>query len=240
MFRRAFIADTDEGMRRQIASLLEGEGFSTVAFSDGDQLLSACREETPAIVLLDTQLTGTDGLTVCSELRREDSFLPILIVSARNTPYDRVTGLTFGCDDYLGKPFLPMELVARVRSLLRRSRQLVAGTEWETSLSFGPLELHPGQRSTTLGGKKLMLTPAEFDFLAYIIQHAGAAVSRKELLKNLWELDWQADTRATDDLVKRLRRKLREANSPVQIETVWGYGFRLVMEGGEEKPEQEE
>lgn len=234
ILRRAYIADTDQGMREQIASLLEGEGFSVVTFSDGDQLLSTCRGETPTIVLLDTQLTGTDGLTVCSELRRENPFLPIMIVSARNTPYDRVTGLTFGCDDYLDKPFLPMELVARIRALMRRSHRSTPMQEDRQTVSFGPLVLLLSQRSALLGDRRLLLTPTEFDFLAYLMQQGGSAVSRKELLKNLWELDWQADTRATDDLVKRLRRKLREAGSAVQIETVWGYGFRLSLRESEE------
>ena len=226
-----YLADTDEKTRKQMASLLEEEGFSTAAFSSGEALLDACRENVPTLVILDVLLSKPDGLSVCANLRRANPALPIIIVSARNTPYDRVTGLTFGCDDYLGKPFLPLELVARIRSLLRRSQHAASPTDEDgREQAFGPLRLLPEQRIAFLGEKRLSLTPAEFDFLAYLIRHNGSAVSRKELLKNLWELDWQADTRATDDLVKRLRRKLREAGSPVRIETVWGYGFRLTLE----------
>ena len=154
-----------------------------------------------------------------------------------DSPYDRVTGLTMGCDDYLTKPFLPLELAARIRALLRRTQaaQEATGLSYEGQiLSFGPLRLLTEQRVAFLGETRFPLTPAEFDFLSYLINSKGNAVSRKELLKNLWDLDWQADTRVTDDLVKRLRRKLRDAGSPVQIETVWGFGFRLSMENESE------
>lgn len=117
-----------------------------------------------------------------------------------------------------------------MRSLLRRT-QSTAKTQTETaSLQFGTLQLFPERRSAFLDGTPLALTPTEFDFLAYLIQHQERAVSRDELLQTLWQMDWQADTRATDDLVKRLRRKLRDLHSSVHIETVWGFGFRIAME----------
>ena len=186
----------------------------------------------PDLVILDIMMPGTDGLSVCSQLRQKDADLPIMIVSARDSPYDRVTGLTLGGDDYLIKPFLPLELVARIRALLRRSKRNTpsAAEESPSELKFGSLSLSPALRSATLHGEPLSLTPTEFDFLAYLTAHQDRAVSRQELLNALWQFDWQADTRAADDLLKRLRRKLREHQSDVRIETVWGYGFKLVPE----------
>lgn len=177
-------------------------------------------------------MPGTDGLSVCSALRKASADLPIIIVSAKDSPYDRVTGLTLGSDDYLVKPFLPLELVARVRALLRRAQKAAPSSEAAQELTYGALRLFPERRNALLNDTPLTLTPTEFDFLAYLVQHQERAVSRDELLQALWQVDWQADTRATDDLVKRLRRKLREQQSPVRVETVWGFGSRISMEAG--------
>ena len=148
--------------------------------------------------------------------------------------------MTLGGDDYLVKPFLPLELVARVHALLRRAQMGAVGDAGEGSvarastdcLAFGPLRLRPKRRQATLDGKPFPLTPTEFDFLVYMVQRQDRAVSREELLRTLWEIDWKADTRATDDLVKRLRRKLCDAACPICIETVWGFGFRISLQEG--------
>ncbi|MDO4286083.1 MAG: response regulator transcription factor [Eubacteriales bacterium] len=225
-----YIADDEKNIREPVSAFLSREEFSVRAFPDGDSLMTACERAMPNLVILDIMMPGTDGLSICSRLRQADSELPIIIVSAKDSPYDRVTGLTLGSDDYLVKPFLPLELVARVRALLRRSRQTGQTGELEKELSFGPLMMSPARRTAFMGNQSLSLTPTEFDFLAYLVRNQDRAVSREELLKALWQLDWQADTRATDDLVKRLRKKFREILSPVRISTVWGYGFRLTME----------
>ena len=229
-----YLADDEKNIRELMNAFLTQEGFSVRTFADGDSLLAACAQKMPDLVILDIMMPGTDGLSVCSQLRQKDADLPIIIVSAKDSPYDRVTGLTLGGDDYLVKPFLPLELVARIRALLRRSNRhsLSADAAAPSELSFGSLVLSPALRSATLHGEPLPLTPTEFDFLAYLTEHQDRAVSREELLRALWQFDWQADTRATDDLLKRLRRKLREHQSDVRIETVWGYGFKLALEAG--------
>ncbi|WP_428817494.1 response regulator transcription factor [Clostridium butyricum] len=226
MSQSIYLADDEKNIRDLIAAFLSQEGFGVQTFADGDSLMSACNRSMPDLVILDIMMPGTDGLSVCSTLRKNNTALPIIIVSAKDSPYDRVTGLTLGSDDYLIKPFLPLELVARVRSLLRRTQT----SNTLENVSFGALQLSLDRRSALLNGYPLTLTPTEFDFLAYLVQHQERAVRRDELLQALWQVDWQADTRATDDLVKRLRRKLRELNSPVRIETVWGFGFRIAQE----------
>ena len=229
-----YVAGDEKNIRELIAAFLVQEGFHVQTFSSGDALLAACEEDIPDLVVLDIMMPGTDGLSVCSTLRKANPQLPIIIVSAKDSPYDRVTGLTLGSDDYLIKPFLPLELVARVKALLRRSRNEPRNTGLSQPLSYGPLVLSPELRTATLNQEPLTLTPTEFDFLSYLIQNQERAVSREELLQTLWQMDWQADTRMADDLVKRLRRKLRERGSPVRIETVWGYGFRLEREESQE------
>lgn len=227
-----FVADDEKNIRDLIAAFLSQEGFEVKTFENGDALLSACNAALPDLVILDIMMPGTDGLSICSMLRKANTDLPIIIVSAKDSPYDRVTGLTLGSDDYLIKPFLPLELVARVRALLRRAQKAAPSGEAAQELTYGALCLFPERREALLNNSPLTLTPTEFDFLAYLVQHQDRAVGRDELLQALWQVDWQADTRATDDLVKRLRRKLRERQSPVRVETVWGFGFRISMEEG--------
>lgn len=230
MSQKIYIADDEKNIRELIAAFLFQEGFEVKTFENGNELIKACLESLPDLVVLDIMMPETDGLSVCSVLRKLSEELPIIIVSAKDSPYDRVTGLTIGSDDYLVKPFLPLELVARVRSLLRRSRKNNDNDTVVRELTFGALKLFPERRSALLNGELLTLTPSEFDFLAYLVKHSNRAVSRNELLQELWQVSWQTDTRAADDLVKRLRRKLRNMHSSVHIETVWGFGFRISME----------
>lgn len=230
MPQSVYLADDEKNIRDLIALFLSQEGFSVQTFSDGDALLAACRISLPDLIILDIMMPGTDGLSICSQLRQENSDLPIIIVSAKDSPFDRVTGLTLGSDDYLIKPFLPQELVARVRALLRRSQKKSQTAGVPSELTFGALTLSPNLHTAVLSHEPLTLTPTEFDFLSYMITHQERAVSRDELLQTLWKMDWQSDTRATDDLVKRLRRKLRAQQSNIRIETVWGFGFRLALE----------
>lgn len=227
---RIYLADDERNIRELIAAFLSREGYEVESFENGNDLLEACENDLPDLVILDVMMPGVDGLAVCSTLRRNHGDLPIIIVSAKDSPYDRVTGLTLGCDDYLVKPFLPIELVARVKAVLRRSRKsgpAPADGAAPGEVSFGALRLSPERRDAFLGGERLPLTPAEFDFLVYLVERENRAVSREELLEALWGIDWRADTRAADDLVKRLRRKLKAAGGSVSVETVWGFGFRI-------------
>ena len=224
-----YVADDEKEILDLISVSLRREGYAVSPFTNGDDLMTACESKLPALVILDVMMPGTDGLSVCSALRLQYPNLPILILSVKGSPLDRVTGLTLGCDDYMTKPFLLLELSARVRSLLRRSQPVVRHAAGMPTLSYGPLVIYQSRHEATISGKPLSLTPTEFDFLSYLIRHADTAVSREEILKTLWQVNWQTDTRAADDLVKRLRRKLRAYGDVIRIETVWGYGFRLSL-----------
>lgn len=230
MAQSVYLADDEKNIRDLMALFLSQEGFDVQTFPDGDSLLESCFQGMPDLVILDIMMPGSDGLSICSKLRQTNPDLPIIIVSAKDSPFDRITGLTLGSDDYLVKPFLPQELVARVRAVLRRVQKTPAESNEPSELTFGTLTLFPSLHTAMLNHQPLSLTPAEFDFLSYMILNHERAVSREELLQTLWKMEWQADTRAADDLVKRLRRKLRARQSDIHIETVWGFGFRLAKE----------
>ena len=229
MAQLIYFADDEKNIRDLIEAFLKQEGYEVVTFKDGDSLLAACNEKMPDLAVVDILMPGTDGLKVCQTLKKKDKMLPIIIVSAKDSPYDRVTGFSSGSDDYLVKPFLPLELIFRVKALLKRSSKNAENNEEnvDTKYSLGSLDIYPQRRRTELSGKELMVTPGEFDFLLYMMKNKDRAVSRDELLKTIWQMNWEADTRAADDLVKRLRRKMRDIGSDVYVETVWGYGFRL-------------
>lgn len=234
MEKRIYVADDEEHIRLLIKGFLENEGFLVETFTDGKTLLEAFSKEPADMVILDVMMPGMDGFTVCRQLRK-DSTVPIIIVSAKDQPLDRITGLTLGSDDYLAKPFLPLELVARVKAMFRRQeflkQQESSDAPEEKELCFGDLWLNGKLRTILLNGESFPATPSEFDFLYYMMKHGDRAVSREELFKEVWHAQSaEMDSRAADDLVKRFRKKLKERGSRVRIETVWGFGFYLSEE----------
>ena len=228
MSQLIYYADDEKHIRELIEVFLVQEGYEVRTFADGKEILDACKNKIPDLVIVDILMPGVDGLSVCHSLRTMSSDLPIIIVSAKDSPYDRVTGFSAGSSDYMVKPFLPLELVFRVKALLRskQTAQDIDNIE-EEECAIGNLKLLPKKRKAQIDDKEFMLTPGEFDFLYYMILRKDRAVSRDELLESIWKMSYQADTRATDDLVKRLRKKLRDNRCNIHIETVWGYGFRL-------------
>ncbi|HAM62534.1 MAG: DNA-binding response regulator [Firmicutes bacterium GWF2_51_9] len=226
MGKLIYIADDDSNIRVIIGSFLRNEGYEVLDFDTGDALLERFFQFPSDMVILDLMMSGSDGLTICRKLRERFN-VPIIIVSARDSELDRITGITMGSDDYLVKPFSPVELVARVKALFRRI-SLDKSTSTSDRLVFGELSLNLSTRECFFHSDRIDLTPTELAFLAYMFQNNGRAVSRNELLKNVWKFDFEADTRATDDILKRLRKKI--ASSNVKIESVWGFGFKLALE----------
>lgn len=229
MSKYIYIADDEEYIRSLMKTFLENEGFKVRVFADGYSILRAVEARVPDLVILDIMMPGEDGLSVCATIRKK-STVPIIIVSAKDSPLDRVTGITLGSDDYLVKPFLPLELTARVKALLRRSEITAASAteRQEAHYICGNLELDARSRKVRVDGQPMAVTPTEFDFLRYLFERIHTAVSKKELLEHVWKYeDSLDDTRMADDLVKRLRKKLREKNASAVIETIWGFGFRL-------------
>jgi DNA-binding response OmpR family regulator len=223
MKQRIYIADDEANIRFIISSFLKNEGYEVLDFEDGDSLFDLFMKQPCDMVILDLMMQGTDGLSICMKLR-ERTNVPIIIVSARDSELDRITGITMGSDDYLVKPFSPVELVARVKALFRRV-QMDQKSHQQEIYTYEDILINIAQRSVKIKDVPLVLTPTEFLLLTYLFQHSDRAVSRAELLKNVWNFDFEADTRATDDIMKRLRKKL--ILSEVLIEAVWGFGFKL-------------
>lgn len=237
--KKIYIADDEENIRNLLKMFLTKEGFSVEAFSDGEALLQAFMQQPADMVILDIMMPRMDGFSVCSSLRRKSN-VPIIMVSARDTEADRITGITLGSDDYLVKPFSPSELVVRVKSLFRRIEMDRKVLDQGNDMTMGNLTVLPHQKCALVDGVNLDLTLTELSFLLYLIQNRERAVSREELLNQVWGYQSEVETRATDDTVKRLRRKLAMRECTVEIETVWGFGFKLKMKESPAPPSSTE
>ena len=224
--KRIYIADDDDNIRQVIKTFLASDGYAVEDFQTGDLLLARFSECPADLVILDVMMPGSDGFAICTELRKI-STVPIIMLTARDSENDFALGLGLGSDDYITKPFSAMALLMRVRAIFRRidfERQKhsepVAGR-----VSVGALTLDEEGRHILKGQSPLVLTPTEYEVLRYLMLHAGQAVSREELLTEIWGFETAVETRATDDTVRRLRQKLDGCG--VTIAAVWGYGFRL-------------
>lgn len=229
MGKTIYIADDEQNIRNLIYSFLISEGFDVTAFSNGDELLATFMDKPSDMVILDVMMPGTDGFSLCTQIRQRSNVL-IIIVSARDSEIDRITGITLGSDDYLTKPFSPMELVARVKSLFRRLN-LDKVENSSDIIQFGNIEININTRSATVDEQPFDLTPTELSLMIYLMKNNTKAISREELLKNVWKFDFDVDTRATDDVIKRLRKKLLAVGADVKIESVWGFGFKIGIGG---------
>ncbi len=202
---------------------LEREGYRVEAASDGARALEKARSLKPALMILDLMLPEVDGYEVCRRVRQE-SDLPILMLTARDDDVDKIVGLELGADDYLTKPFNPRELVARVRAILRRSEP--AARAVEQPLHLGDLTIDPGRREVTVAGRPIALRAKEFDLLLALAQHNGLVLTREQLLNLAWGYEFYGQTRTVDVHIAQLRKHL--APSALRIETVTGIGYKLV------------
>lgn len=223
MKKMIYVADDEKNIRTLMETFLKNAGFSVKAFENGDLLFEAFQDKAPDLIVLDITMPGTDGLTLCTQVR-SISQVPIIIVSARDSELDRITGISIGSDDYLVKPFSPVELIARIQGIFRRMSYQTHQPH-KTDLTFEGMVIHEQTRKITYKNQTFEVSPTEFDFLAYMFAHQTQAVSREDLLKHVWHFDATIDTRATDDVVKRLRKKLMP--TCIRIAAVWGFGFRL-------------
>ncbi|NGX98167.1 MAG: response regulator transcription factor, partial [Candidatus Afipia apatlaquensis] len=169
MSKTIYIADDEQNIRELISSFLKSEGFAVETFSNGDDLLKAFLTRPADMVILDIMMPGTDGLSLCTQIRQKSN-VPIIIVSARDSEMDRITGITLGSDDYLTKPFSPMELVARVKALFRRLNFGKADTEIQT-VSIGDIEINISTRKAKCNNEPIDLTPTELALMIYLIQN---------------------------------------------------------------------
>lgn len=227
MSQLIYLADDDPALLEVFGAFLESAGYDVRTFPTGDELADEFARREPDLVVLDIMMPGTDGLTVCRNLR-EVSDVPIIILTAKDSEVDYMHGLAIGGDDYLTKPFSPAMLVMRVRALLRRVDMGRASRREEpAALRLGDITLDDAAHEASVGTRRLTLTMNEFALLRRLLAAKGSAVSRDALLKDVWGIDAEVETRVTDECVRRVRRKLREAGSTVAIKAVWGFGYKL-------------
>ena len=224
--RHIYIADDDDNIRQVIKTFLVSDGYLVEDFPTGDLLLERFRQSPCDLAILDVMMPGADGFTICTELRRT-STVPIIMLTARDSENDFALGIGLGSDDYITKPFSAMALLMRVRAIFRRIDFENRKRASESAVSVGCLTLDEERRLVLQNGAALALTPTEYEVLKYLMLHVSVAVSREELLNQVWGFETAVETRATDDTVRRLRQKLE--GSDVNIGAVWGYGFRLEM-----------
>jgi DNA-binding response OmpR family regulator len=219
---RILVADDDRHIADLVRMYLAKAGYDAVVASDGDETQKLLREQRFDLLILDIMMPGPDGLQIIRALRRR-SELPVIFVTARASDIDKVAGLQLGADDYVTKPFNPAELVARVQSVLRRSR----GGEEDASESVevGELRMNVRNRKAAIRGKDVALTPKEFDLLATFARFINVTLDREKLLDLVWGTSFYG-MRTVDVHIVRLRSKLN--GSGLKIETVWGSGYRLV------------
>lgn len=223
---RILIIEDNEDLAFGLRTTLEFDGYDVVIAANGEEGLAALVRARPDLVLLDLMLPGLDGYGVLSELRRGGDHVPVLVLTARAEESDVVLGFDLGADDYVTKPFSTVELLARVRALLRRA---ATGAGGRTRQRFGDVELDPAARIVRRAGRPVDLTPKEFDLLLALVRRRGATATRTELLKEVWAYE-NADvmTRTVDIHVAELRRKLEDdPASPRHILTVRKVGYRL-------------
>lgn len=228
-----YAADDEENIRNLIKTFLEDAGYTVEIFDTGDALFEAFLKKSCDLVVLDVMMPGSDGLTVCRNLR-EHSTVPIIILTAKESEMDYALGIHCGGDDYLTKPFRPSLLAMRIKALLRRvDMERQSSTSWEYAipnerLVFGDLEYRQQEHSILSGSTPLPLTATEFALLAYMLRYANRPISRDELLHSLWGFPAEVETRVTDETIRRVRKKMAVSGSLVQIRTEWGFGYRLV------------
>ena len=222
-----YLVEDDDSIRELVLYTLHTTGFEAEGFRNAADFWQALEKELPQLVLLDIMLPDEDGLHILKRLRAgaETADLPVMMLTAKSSEYDRVVGLDSGADDYMPKPFGMMELVSRVRALLRRAAKPAAEDKLFTS---GSLAVDVKRRAVTVDGEPVILTYKEFELLCYLLENRGVVLSRDQILTKIWDYNYSGETRTVDVHIRTLRQKLGDAGA--LIETVRGVGYRLAQD----------
>lgn len=222
-----YLVEDDDSIRELVLYTLHTTGFEAEGFRNAADFWQALEKELPQLVLLDIMLPDEDGLHILKRLRAgaETADLPVMMLTAKSSEYDRVVGLDSGADDYLPKPFGMMELVSRVRALLRRAAKPAAEDKLFTA---GSLAVDVKRRAVTVDSEPVILTYKEFELLCYLLENRGVVLSRDQILTKIWDYNYSGETRTVDVHIRTLRQKLGDAGA--LIETVRGVGYRLAQD----------
>jgi two-component system response regulator VicR len=232
MSRKILIVDDEHAIVDILKYNLEKNGFETICAFDGSEGLRLAREDDPDLILLDVMLPGMDGFEVCRTLRGEGNNVPIIMITAREEETDKVFGLELGADDYITKPFSMREVVARVRTNMRRAAALTApaGESTGAVITAGELTVDPDRHAVYKNGRELELTQREYELIKFLIQNPGKVISRQELMTEVWQYDYYGDLRAVDVAVRRLREKIEDNPAePAYVITKRGAGYYFAL-----------
>jgi DNA-binding response OmpR family regulator len=216
------VVEDESSIASFVSLYLKNAGYTVRTVANGTDALAQVSSDPPSLAILDLMLPDIDGIEVCRRIRKT-SDVPILMLTARDEDVDKIIGLEVGADDYMTKPFNPRELVARVKSILRRSTPERRQAE-SAVIRHGDLTVDAGRREARVGDEEIQLAPKEFDLLWELLDHRGLVLTRDQLLERVWGYTFAGDTRTVDVHVRQLRRKLGDA-SP--IVTVWGVGYKV-------------
>lgn len=226
MSYRIALVEDELSLNQVLTSYLRNEGWQVEAVTTGKQAQQLLREAGVHLWVLDIMLPDIDGYQLLQEIKERDATVPVVFISARDADIDRVVGLELGSDDYLAKPFLPRELVIRVRRLLERTyRSGSAPKKSETLIIINSYQIDSSRRTVmNAEGQAINLTAKEFDLLEYFANNIGRALEREQVLAEVWGSDYFGTDRVVDDLIRRLRKKM----PALSMETIYGYGYRLL------------
>jgi len=222
---KVLVVEDEASIRKFIAINLERSGFDVLETDNGEKALEMAAVCRPEVIVLDVMLPGIDGFQVCTRLRKDMPEVIIIILTARGQDIDKITGLELGADDYMVKPFNPRELVARIRTILRRTESSKASDD--TILTYKNLIMDLNSQKFFKNKTEIELTPTEFAVLKMFMSNMGRALSRNELFNSVWGKNYFGDLKTLDVYIRRIREKIEEKPSkPEYIETVWGFGYR--------------
>ncbi|CAD2072559.1 DNA-binding response regulator [Phocicoccus schoeneichii] len=227
--KKILVVDDEQSILTLLKFNLEQNGFQVYTADNGVDALDIARTLKPEAIVLDLMLPLKDGIEVAKKLRQDKINTPILMLTAKDDELDKIIGLEIGADDYMTKPFSPREVVARIKAILRRV-ELESNSKTETTdvIKVGDIEIHTLTYSVYLHGKKLDLTPREYELLIYLTNHLGHVLSRDQLLNGVWNFDFDGDTRIVDVHISKLREKIeQDSRRPKYIQTVRGFGYKL-------------
>ncbi len=222
-----YILEDDESIRKLVIYALETQGFEAAGFENAERFWKAFSEKKPERVLLDIMLPGEDGLSVLKKIRKEDGKISVIMLTAKSTEYDKVTGLDMGADDYVSKPFGIMELISRIKAVLRRSDNKAPALSGE--YKNGKLRISWDKREVYVDEESVALTLKEYELLRLFIENSGAVIEREKLLEKVWGLESERENRTLDVHIRTLRSKLRDEGE--RIQTVRGVGYKYIGEG---------
>lgn len=228
MSEKILVADDEREIADLVSLYLENEGFQVLKCYDGAEALKTVEEEELDLAILDIMMPQVNGLEVCRKIRQKYNY-PIIMLTAKGEEMDKITGLTMGADDYITKPFLPLELAARVKAQLRRYKRYNTGARQEDVLELSGLTLNIRSHECLLNDRPLNLTPTEFAILRILCQHKGQVVSAEELFHLIWEDEYYTKNNNTITVhIRHLREKMGDSfENPKYIKTVWGCGYKI-------------